>query len=169
MTKDKTIQLPVTQIKADMRVDLESCPYLKDDPSAEFEFAVVDFVQVMPNYVAIGYTSIDVVNYPLDTILTVRWKKEDKAMFGIPTMKEIRQHCKTFFKNAKFHKTVGYSKKGGLVTCHNLRGGDAYYYAIRRDGGISLQNVQKDESHRYYFYDDTVKVFVNMETGKIVA
>lgn len=69
----ETISLPVISIRVGMRVDLESCPSLKNDPSAEFEYAEVNYVQrEAPDRLAVGYEGIDVVGYKLDTILKVR-------------------------------------------------------------------------------------------------
>jgi len=55
------------------RVDLLSCPYLKTDPSAEFEWAVVDAViRETDNCVVVIYDSLDEVGYPVGTVLKVR-------------------------------------------------------------------------------------------------
>jgi hypothetical protein len=63
----------VENLKPGDRVDLLSCPYLKDYPSAEFEWAVVDgVVQETDDCIRIMYEDIDWVGYPIGTILRVR-------------------------------------------------------------------------------------------------
>lgn len=73
MIDPDTIPIKVEHVKEDMRVDLESCPYLSDHASAPFEFAVVDYVKrETADCIAIGYEGIDVIGYPLGTVLRVR-------------------------------------------------------------------------------------------------
>lgn len=63
----------VENLKPGDRVDLTSCPYLKDDPSAEFEWAVVDAVVRETNdCIVVTYESLDEVGYPIGTMLKVR-------------------------------------------------------------------------------------------------
>ena len=73
MDNPETIPIKVEHIKEEMRVDLESCPYLSGHPSAPYEYATVDYVKrETPDCVAIGYEGIDVVGYPLGTVLRIR-------------------------------------------------------------------------------------------------
>lgn len=65
-------QIKVEDIKEGMKVDLESCPYLKNYPSAEFEYASVALVKrETSDCVVIGYEGVDHVGYPTGTVLTV--------------------------------------------------------------------------------------------------
>lgn len=66
--KTKTVE---TIVVGD-RVDLQSCPYLKDHPSAEFEYAQVTYVSDEGSAIVIGYDGIDHVGYPKGTNLLVR-------------------------------------------------------------------------------------------------
>ena len=53
-------------------VDLESCPYLKEEPMAPFEYVEVCSVdRETSECVAIGYEGYW-VGYPVDTVLLVR-------------------------------------------------------------------------------------------------
>ena len=54
------------------RVDLQSCPYLKDHPFAEFEYAQVAYFNDEGSAIVIGYDGIDHVGYPKGTILMSR-------------------------------------------------------------------------------------------------
>jgi hypothetical protein len=55
------------------RVDLESCPYLSGRPQAADGYGVVSSVDnETENCVTVGYEDIDVVGYPLDTVLMVK-------------------------------------------------------------------------------------------------
>lgn len=54
-------------------VDLESCPYLRAFPSAEFEYATVASIdRETKDCIAVGYEGIDVVGYKIGTTLMVR-------------------------------------------------------------------------------------------------
>lgn len=67
------IEKSVTSIRVGMRVDLESCPYLKDEPSAAFEWATVNYAfRETEDCFGIGYDGIDAVGYPIDTRLIIR-------------------------------------------------------------------------------------------------
>jgi hypothetical protein len=69
----ETVPIKVEHIKEEMRVDLESCPYLSDHPSAPYEYATVDYVKrETADCIAISYEGIDVVGYPLGTVLQIR-------------------------------------------------------------------------------------------------
>ena len=62
----------VQELKEGDRVDLSTCPYLNEHPSAEWEYATVAMVeQETPTTTVIGYEGIDHVGYPLDTRLTI--------------------------------------------------------------------------------------------------
>jgi hypothetical protein len=63
----------VENLVAGNRVDLCSCPFLKNHASAKFEFACVSKVEVEENgAVAVTYEDIDQVGYPAGTELQVR-------------------------------------------------------------------------------------------------
>lgn len=54
------------------KVDLESCPHLKDHPTAQFEYAeVVHVERETPDCVVIGYEGIDHIGYKVGTLLAV--------------------------------------------------------------------------------------------------
>ena len=53
-------------------VDLSTCLYLNDHPTAEFEFATVAMVQQeTPATTVVGYEGIDHVGYPTDRVLSI--------------------------------------------------------------------------------------------------
>lgn len=53
-------------------VDLASCPYLKNHPSAEFQFAQVSQVlQETPQCTVVYYEDIDAIGYPVGTTLKI--------------------------------------------------------------------------------------------------
>jgi hypothetical protein len=63
----------VEQIEEGMCVDLESCPYLHDHPTAQFEYAlVVEAYLETPECIVISYEGIDSVGYPVGTQLLVQ-------------------------------------------------------------------------------------------------
>ena len=63
----------VENLKPEDRVDLLSCPYLRDSPSADFEWAVVaGIVKETDKCIRVMYESIDWVGYPIGTMLMVR-------------------------------------------------------------------------------------------------
>lgn len=55
------------------KVDLESCPYLKEHPTAQFEYAEVNYVR-RENIacMVIGYEGIDHIGYKTGTQLEVQ-------------------------------------------------------------------------------------------------
>jgi hypothetical protein len=62
----------VENLKAGDLVDLESCPFLKDEPTAFSEYAEVSFVErETEDCVLVGYEGIDHVGYALGTELLV--------------------------------------------------------------------------------------------------
>lgn len=62
----------VEHLKPGDLVDLESCPYMHDHPTAEFEYAQVAAVtRETENCVAVLYEGIDLVGYPVGTRLEV--------------------------------------------------------------------------------------------------
>ena len=66
------IIVPVEILKEGDLVDLDSCPYLSEHPSAQFEYAqIVDVALESPECVAITYEGIDQVGYPSGTFLKV--------------------------------------------------------------------------------------------------
>lgn len=68
MAKGKTVE----SLKPGDLVDLESCPYMRDYPTAEFEYAqVVSVERESANCVAVLYEGIDLVGYPVGTCLEV--------------------------------------------------------------------------------------------------
>jgi hypothetical protein len=68
----ETKPLAVEHIVEGMLVDLASCPFLKTEPVADCEFALVAGVEAeTPDCVAIWYDSIDQVGYPMGTLLEV--------------------------------------------------------------------------------------------------
>ncbi|MBC8738545.1 hypothetical protein F6X40_17435 [Paraburkholderia sp. UCT31] len=72
----ETISRNVEDLVVGNRVDLESCPFLQNHPTADSEYAVVAHVdRETPDCVVIGYEGIDRVGYPLGTVLQVRAPK----------------------------------------------------------------------------------------------
>lgn len=62
----------VEDLRCGDRVDLASCPYLYNHPSAEFEWAIVDgVVKETPDCIRVMYLDIDWVGYPIGTELVV--------------------------------------------------------------------------------------------------
>lgn len=62
--------MKVTELKEGMLVDLKSCPYLYNHPSAGFEYAEVESViRETPDCVVVSYVGIDSVGYPTGTVL----------------------------------------------------------------------------------------------------
>ena len=54
------------------RVDLKSCPLLKEHPSADFEYGLVAHVErETAECIVIGYEGIDHIGYPVGTVLTL--------------------------------------------------------------------------------------------------
>lgn len=69
----ETVSKKVEDLVVGNRVDLVSCPFLKNHPSAASEYGLVAHVeQETPDCVAIGYEGIDHIGYPVGTILQVR-------------------------------------------------------------------------------------------------
>lgn len=67
-----TKNVAVETIEAGMLVDLESCPFLKEHPIAEFEYATVAGVTIeFWGCVTITYEGIDTVRYKIGTLLKV--------------------------------------------------------------------------------------------------
>ncbi|KKI36161.1 hypothetical protein VI03_25700 [Burkholderia vietnamiensis] len=65
-------ELAVEKLKAGDKVDLRSCPFLKDHASAEFEYAVVESVErETPECVAVSYEVHGVVGYPVGCKLKI--------------------------------------------------------------------------------------------------
>ena len=73
----ETISKKVEDLAVGNRVDLTSCPYLKNHSSAECEYALVALVErETPNCVVIGYEGIDHIGYQVGTVLQVRRPKD---------------------------------------------------------------------------------------------
>lgn len=72
VSNGQTRRVKVEDLKEGDLVDLSSCPFLKNHPSAEFEYATVGFVEEeTPNCILVGYDGIDHVGYPKGTELLV--------------------------------------------------------------------------------------------------
>lgn len=75
-----TLPKNVEDLAVGNRVDLSSCPYLKDNPSLHGLYGVVEHVErETPHCVVIGYEGIDHVGYPPGTILQVRTPRDVAA------------------------------------------------------------------------------------------
>jgi hypothetical protein len=65
--------MKVTELEEGMLVDLESCPYLYNHPSAGFEYAEIESViRETSDCVVVSYLGIDSVGYPTGTVLEVK-------------------------------------------------------------------------------------------------
>ena len=77
-SEDEMESKAVEDLKEGDFVDLSSCPYLKDHPTAEFEYATVAAVVVgepsgeFRNTVMVTYEGVDDVYYPLGTKVMVK-------------------------------------------------------------------------------------------------
>jgi len=70
---EKSVTVPITSIRVGMRVDLESCPYLKNHPSASSEWAVVSYAsRETANCFAIDYDGIDIIGYDPSITIVIR-------------------------------------------------------------------------------------------------
>lgn len=66
------VRMAARHLKPGDLVDLQSCPHLKDHPTAAFLWAEVDAVEPeTAGCVAISYVDIDTIGYPPDTLLRV--------------------------------------------------------------------------------------------------
>lgn len=73
----ETVSKKVEELVVGNLVDLESCPFLKEHPSAKSEFAVVVHTErETDDCVVIGYEGIDQVGYPVGTTLRVRQPRD---------------------------------------------------------------------------------------------
>lgn len=73
----ETIARRVEDLVAGSRVDLLSCPFLKNHPMADSEYALVAHVErETPECVVVDYDGIDSVGYPVGTVLQVRAPKD---------------------------------------------------------------------------------------------
>ena len=72
MLDQDTVPVKVEDLRPGMRVDLESCPYLNKEPSAIWEFAIVDTVErETENCILVQYQE-QAAGYPVGTLLKVR-------------------------------------------------------------------------------------------------
>ena len=70
---EQTKMVKVEDLVEGDRVDLETCPFLKELPTAQMEWAIVTNVtQETPMCVAVDYEGIDRVGYLKGTTLRVR-------------------------------------------------------------------------------------------------
>ena len=66
------IKINVAQLQVGHLVDLASCPFLNQHPSADFEYAQVAYVErEATGCMVVGYEGIDHVGYPVSTTLDV--------------------------------------------------------------------------------------------------
>lgn len=73
----ETVSKKVEDLVVGNRVDLVSCPFLKNHPSAASEYGLVAHVeQETLDCVVIGYDGIDQIGYPVGTVLQVRAAKD---------------------------------------------------------------------------------------------
>ena len=67
------IEVKVEDLQVGDRVDLESCPFLKNHPTAEFEYAEVTSIRVeQTDCIAVMYEGIDEIGYEPKTVLRIR-------------------------------------------------------------------------------------------------
>lgn len=72
-----TTSKKVEELTVGDRVDLASCPYLKNHPTAEHEYARVSYIEnATEQCFVVGYAGIDRIGYPVGTILEVRTPKD---------------------------------------------------------------------------------------------
>lgn len=77
----ETIEVAVEHVLVGDLVDLASCPYLRHHPTAELQYAIVATIdRETATCVAIEYQDIDIVGYPVGTILSV--KREGREIVG---------------------------------------------------------------------------------------
>lgn len=67
-----TIDCKVTALIPFDQVDLESCPYTKDEPIACEYGLVAEVKQETPACVAVTYENVDQIGYPVDTVLRIK-------------------------------------------------------------------------------------------------
>lgn len=68
----RTAPLAAKFLVVGMLVDLESCPYLKNTPYAQYMYGqVCEVERETSDCVAVGYEGIDVIGYPVDAKLQV--------------------------------------------------------------------------------------------------
>lgn len=73
---ETTTPVAVENIKIGDRIDLASCPFLKNHPTADFQYAEVAHVQhETDNCVVVGYEGIDHIGYATGTTLQVKQPK----------------------------------------------------------------------------------------------
>jgi hypothetical protein len=73
----ETTSKKVEDLAVGNRVDLTSCPYLKNHSSADCEYALVVYVErETPDCVVVGYEGIDHIGYQVGTVLQVRTPKD---------------------------------------------------------------------------------------------
>ena len=73
----ETISKKVEDLAVGNRVDLTSCPYLKNHPSADCEYALVaDVERETPDCVVVGYEGIDHIGYQVGTVLQARTPRD---------------------------------------------------------------------------------------------
>lgn len=71
--QNQLISTQVTALVVGNRVDLASCPHLSGSPHAAYAYGIVSSVEKeTENCVAVSYEDIDVVGYPIDTMLMVK-------------------------------------------------------------------------------------------------
>lgn len=65
-----TSPVRVQNVRIGDAIDLESCPYLRNEPIAPYEYGRVERFEIeTPDCVVIGYEGIDEVGYPINTVL----------------------------------------------------------------------------------------------------
>lgn len=73
----ETTSKKVEELTVGDRVDLASCPYLKNHPTAEHEYARVSYLERETEHCfVVGYEGIDHIGYPVGTIVQVRVPKD---------------------------------------------------------------------------------------------
>lgn len=87
------VEVKVEDLKEGDKVDLESCPYLKNHPTAEYEYAEVCYVnRESDNCVAVGYEGMDEVGYQAGTILKI-YPKPKLSSSGLDAVKAAIRLC----------------------------------------------------------------------------
>lgn len=66
-------KIKVKDLKVGDQVDLESCPFLKNQPNAEFTYAeVVEIVEESPTCIVVDYDSGGTAGYDPEQVLSIK-------------------------------------------------------------------------------------------------
>ncbi|KWN05415.1 hypothetical protein WT83_29110 [Burkholderia territorii] len=153
-------ELAVENLQTGDKVDLRSCPFLKDHATAEFEYAVVESVErETPECVAVSYEAHGVVGYPVGCKLKVspetmglRYLQQERQApsGGHSKLSEVTESDLEAVKTAGFRVHLGGAADGPEL-------GARWWWTLTQPRWIAVESSPHDFATESEVWADAVR------------